>query len=485
LSSFIEEKDRKIIPRWRSFSRTVARGESDSLGSQKKPVACDEAFETKLREWEQNPILPFASEVVAGAVVLGREHEAGDAANFLIAMGDDVPPAVRRLASLIADPSGRGPEDNEDTIPVPGLRERLSEDPRNSIAWVDLALHFSKVGALRKARRAMDVAVELAPNSRFILRSAARFLVHVGDPERAWFILLRSQATPTDPWLIASEIAVQAILGKPSDLVKTGRRILDGSGYRPFHLSELASALGTLEMEAGSDRGSRKLFRKALLDPTENSVAQVRWALHKMGASELDAAYVEKESFEAYAWTSFYSATWDAALSASRKWLSDQPFSSRPAILGSYVASVWSEDHIEGVRLARVGLRANPSDPMLVNNLAYSLVNLGKLDEAAKVLEQMRNRNGRVEIEVMRLSTSGMIEYRRGKPEVGRPLYLQGLEKANGPGLERLRARACTFMAMEEKRANTLEFPVARELAEKLSRSVHDNDLHLLVERLR
>jgi tetratricopeptide (TPR) repeat protein len=485
LSGFIEEKDRKIVPRWRSFSRTVARGEFDSLRSRSTPARRDEAFEKKLREWEQNPTLPFATEVVAGAVVLGREQEAGDAANFVISMGDNASPSVRRLADLVARPSVSDAEEGEDPIPVRGLRERLSEDPRNSVAWVDLALHFSKVGALRKARRAMDVAVELAPNSRFVLRSAARFFVHVGDPERAWFALLRSQATPIDPWLIASEIAVQAVLGKASDLVKAGRRMLDAGGYGPLHLSELASALGTLEMEASSGRESRRLFRKALLEPTENSVAQVGWALHKMGASELDPAYVEKESFEAHAWTSFYSATWEAALSASRKWLDDQPFSSRPAVLGSYVASVWSQDHLEGVRLARAGLRANPDDPMLVNNLAYSLANLGRLDEAAKVLEQMRNRSRRVEVEVMRLSTGGMIEYRRGRPDAGRALYLQGLEKANGPGLERLLARACSFMAMEEKRANTLYFPKARELAEKLSRGVPDNDLHLLVERLR
>jgi tetratricopeptide (TPR) repeat protein len=447
-------------------------------------VARDEDFEQKVRDWKQNPTLPFASEVVAGAIVLGRESEALDAATFVVAMVDGVPPAVRKVAEQVIDPSGSNAERAEQPIAARDLRGRLREDPRNSIAWVDLALHHSKVGALRKARRAMDVAVELAPNSRFTLRSAARFFVHVNDPERARYILLRAQSTPTDPWLVASDIAVQAILGKSSDLVKTGRRMLDARAYRPHHLSELASALGTLEMEAHGGREARKLFKKALLEPTENSVAQARWAFHTMGAPELDPAYlVEKESFEAHAWASFYSAIWDSALSASCKWLSDQPFSSRPAVLGSYVAAVWAQDYLEGVRLARVGLQANPGEPMLINNLAFGLASLNKLDDAGKTLEQLRNRS--VEVEVMHLSTSGMIEYRRGRPEAGRTMYLQAIEKASSPGLARLRARACVFMAIEEKHANTLERSKYRELAEKLSRDVHDDDLHRLLKRLR
>ncbi len=490
MSSFVEEKDRKIIPRWRSFSRTVARGELDSLGkSPSKSIVLDETFQEKILEWEERRLLPFASEVVAGGIVLGREAEAAEAAHFIISLGDDAPSAVRKVAEQIVglpSPDAVRPNDDEEHGPAKELRERLSEDPRNSIAWVDLALHYAKVGSLKKARRAMDTAVDLAPDNRFILRSAARFYVHIDDPDRALYILLRSRATPSDPWLIASEIAVQSIRGKTSDLLKAGRRTLESGTHRPLHISELACAIGTLEMEAHGGREARKLFRKALLDPTENSVAQTRWAFHKMGSPEIDPAYwVEKRSFEAHAWASFHGARWSAALSAARGWLRDQPFSTRPAVLASYVAGVWSAEFSESARLARVGLRANPNDPTLTNNLAFALANLNDLKEARETLQQLRNRTGGIEVEVMRLSTAGMIEYRSGKIESGRALYLQAMEKAAGAGLERIRARACVFMAMEEKQKNTPDALKARELAERLSQNVVDPDLRLLVQRLK
>ena len=97
----------------------------------------------------------------------------------------------------------------------------------------------------------------------------------------------------------------------------------------------------------------------------------------------------------------------------------------------------------------------------------------------------MKNRTGSAEIEVMRLSTTGMIEYRLGRIDVGRALYLQAIEKAASSGIDRLRARAFVFMAMEERRSNTAEFAKARELAEKFSKNLHDSDLHGLVERLK
>jgi tetratricopeptide (TPR) repeat protein len=483
LSSFVEEKDRKIIPRWRTFSQTITRGELDPLNTSPSVIIPDENFQRKVRDWEQNPTLPFASEVVAGAIVLGKESDAVKAADFIVSLGDNVPVAVRKVAIQIVNPANRDAETNEEDAQARGLRERLYEDPRSSVAWVDLALHYARLGALRRAQRAMDTAVELAPNNRFILRSAARFFVHVNDPERAEYVLLRSRATPNDPWLVASEIAVQSILGRASDLIKGGRRMLEAGAYGPLHLSELASAIGTLEMEAQGGREARRLFKKALVQPTENSVAQARWAFQKMGTAELAPSYlVEKRSFEAQAWASFHGAEWDVALSASRRWLDDQPFSSRPAVLGSYVAGVWAQDLDESVRLARAGLRANRGDPFLANNLAFALASLGKLDEAAKTLQQMK---GASEIEVMRLSTTGMIEYRRGRISAGRALYLQAIEKAAVAGFERIRARASVFMALEERRANTPESRKARELAERLSRNVHDPDLQLLVRRLR
>ena len=44
----------------------------------------------------------------------------------------------------------------------------------------------------------------------------------------------------------------------------------------------LAGALATTEMQAGAAKRAHKLFRSALIDPKENSVAQAEWASSRL-----------------------------------------------------------------------------------------------------------------------------------------------------------------------------------------------------------
>ena len=198
----------------------------------------------------------------------------------------------------------------------------------------------------------MNTAVELTPNNRFILRSAARFFVHINDPDRALHLLcFRSRATPSDPWLIASEIAVEAILDRTSDLVKVGRRMLAADAYHPLHLSELASAIGTWKWKLTAVARLESFSERRLFSQQKMSVAQAGWAFAKWVYLNLITSYMEKRSFVSHVQSSFHGGRWNDALNASRQWLGDQPFSSRPAVLGSYVAGVWSQDFVESVQL--------------------------------------------------------------------------------------------------------------------------------------
>jgi hypothetical protein len=62
----------------------------------------------------------------------------------------------------------------------------------------------------------MMTALQLAPQNRHVLRSAARLFLHVGDPECAHDLVARNDATKNDPWLIAAEIAIAYLLIAPS-----------------------------------------------------------------------------------------------------------------------------------------------------------------------------------------------------------------------------------------------------------------------------
>ena len=96
--------------------------------------------------------------------------------------------------------------------------------------------------------------------------------------------------------------------------------------------------------------------------------------------SDFDVPY----NFEAQAWNSFQAGASEDALANSKSWLVDQPFSRRPAILGSYIASSLLEDYRAAVEITEKSLLPNPNDPILLNNLAFAYASLGQLDDARR-----------------------------------------------------------------------------------------------------
>ena len=114
--------------------------------------------------------------------------------------------------------------------------------------------------------------------------------------------------------------------------------MLESGDFHKFHLSELASALGTIELKNGSRKKGRKLLTLALESPTENTLAQVAFLQDSFGGP---VAIVSKDlpaqSFEAQARLKFQIEDFQGAIDASKKWFAYQPFSARPALFGSYV----------------------------------------------------------------------------------------------------------------------------------------------------
>jgi tetratricopeptide (TPR) repeat protein len=487
VGAYIEDKNRKIIPRWRQSRLTTELGELVSFVKRRAGPSPQSALLEKIEEWRRKQTLPLAAEVVGAAIVLGREHEAEEAARFIITAGTEAPLPVRELAAVIIEPKRA---DASDAIERPSaqirvIRGRLRDNPNNAVAWVDLSREYASLGLAKKAARAMKVAVDLAPDHRFILRSAARLWVHFGDPERAHHLLLRTDATAGDPWLMAAEIAVAAICKQTSEYVKVGRQLLRAEQLSPWHLSELAAALGTMDFERGNLKGARKLFRQGLVNPTANTVGQARWAQNAIGVELLDSSTLNtRRAFEARAWQEFYEAGWQQSLVEARQWLDDEPYSSRPAVLASYVAGSILQQYDEAVRVARLGLRANPEDPDLINNLAFALINFGELTEAEHSLHMLRSADLDIRHQILFKATSGLFHFRGGDPEGGRKLYLDAIQIAADSGYRVMEARAAVFLAFEEVRTKSLYAQEAVNRAFTYSEASPHPDFKLLLTRL-
>ena len=462
MAGFSTDKDRKVIPRWRTLGETLRRRELDSVAPPRvqQEIASDD-MARKLMDWQQHQTIGHASDLVGTAVALRREDDVEAAAKFLIREDLHVSPWAKELAEHVLKSSdGNGVKAPSPAVLEPStlyakvrnLKQLLHFEPRDPIKWVELSRVYAILGHGGQAGRCMSIALQLATDNRFTLRSACRLYVHLDDPERAHEILLKADRTRHDPWLLAAEIAVGSIAQRRPRFVKPARRMLAAGRFEQAHTSELASALATLELESGSIRRAKRLFKLSLADPTENSIAQAAWVTRQEKGIHFDDQYLTlPNAFEANSWVSFKNGHWDRAVEQCELWQLDQPFSSRPSTFGSFIAAIVLEDYETSEWFAESGLRANPMDFMLLNNLAFARINRGDLDGAEEALTRAVNSQMSVRDNVVMQATKGLMAFQTGNIEGGRQLYSEALAEAGKLGNQDLLliALASVFLAKE------------------------------------
>ena len=460
MAGFSPDKDRKIIPRWRTFSATIALGELDSgLPSRAHERFAAHFLASRISDWHTHRTVGHAADLVGTAVAIGKHAQAADAAHFLLQDDRSVSQWIRELAQRVISPqqAEKGfdvAQQAESTIlrtQVKTFRQWLRDEPRDPITWVDLARVYAALGFRKRAATCMTIALQLAAGNRFILRSASRLWIHLDDPERAHDTIVRAQTTRFDPWLLAAEIATSDASGKSSRFVKIARQMLSDRSHPAGHLSELASAIATLELDSGNIRKSRRLFDQSLENPTENSIAQAEWASRRGLGIHFDDHYLDvANTFEARSWTYSRRGDWSQTTSECWNWQVDQPFSSRPCIQGSYFSAVALEDYSECERFAERGLVANSTNFMLLNNLAFAYINSGKIEKAKNVLARIDDSRVTGREHAVIHATRGLLAFRTGDAIGGRRQYSEALRIARNLEDDQLIALASVFYAMEE-----------------------------------
>ena len=481
--------DRNIIPRWRDPLATAQQGE---LGPVSRPSVQDgyapdfRVLEEAEQAWNTNGTLAFAMDLVGSASVIGSSPSAREAAQFVLERSNRVSPLAvaisQRLLGIEADRPREllsGQVTGELRNEVAQIRSQLTADPRRTLLWTELSRHFTILGQAEKADRAMRVALALSPDHRYVLRAATRLAIHNGDYSKAHSIIGSAGSTPFDPWLIATEIAAAEVAGRRSRMARRGEQMLDSGNFLPLATTELASALGTLELRAGNRRRARRLFERALTTPNENSIAQSEWASHRISSIRLSEDQMEG-SAEARARSSSEEGEWGEAVEAARDWLRDQPFSSGPAALGSYEASV-GQDFATGAELARLGLRANPDEFLLRNNFVFCLVHLGQLDYAVAEWNRVREGDLNQEEKPTYYATSGLLAFRSGRPEDGSQLYGHAIQLLKD---RRKRAIATILFARELILSRLPGAAETARLAQEISGKVDHPDIALWLDHL-
>jgi hypothetical protein len=229
------------------------------------------------------------------------------------------------------------------------------------------------------------------------------------------------------------------------------------------------------------------MFRSSLSEPTENTVAQVQWASRRDSSIEVPSE-ITPNAFEALAWEEQFAGRWTSSVDAVRKWHDIEPFSVRPAVMGSFVAVAHLGDGRLGEDFSRRGLIANKGNSPLHNNLAVALAIQGKLTEARAELDLVKFRHGSAE-EAVNFATRGLIEMRGGSIPAGVELYQKAMERAIEIKNPSLWCRAAANFAHEYSRFDKTELEEFGNAILKVYQGLGDqiravmNDVPALLER--
>ncbi len=500
-----KETNRSVVPNWRFFSETLLIGELDSNRIGKKAenlYPIDDYVET----WLDTKSFSTAGDLISAAIANGQRNNkyAKEAALFITDQDTDDFPVLEKGAKYIlsgieetsrniTDQAHRelikrlGEAQNmSDRIHV--IRHKLNIYPYNAVLYVDMARAQLTVGNSEKAVKLMQVALQLEPNNRFVVRAAVRLFNHIGDFDRANFALRNSSLIKYDPWLIAADIAIGMKRGKNSVHIKTGMQIIDSRNYHPFSYTELASSLGTLEYYCGTRKKSRKFFNTSILSPNDNSLAQAEWVSPKLQLDFVRKTDV-KLDYEARFYQAFFKKDYDTAIDELVNWIIDMPYSQKPIYLGTNISLSFLRDFKLAETILKIVLKVSPDNMDFINNMAYTLARQDKPKDARYYLEKFLNMPAEEETAsriVCQKATKGLILYRSGDAEQGRILYEEAIAEAEKVKSDypEVYYKAIINSKREELIASNYHKGECVELLKRLDISEYELELKALIEEV-
>jgi hypothetical protein len=246
----------------------------------------------------------------------------------------------------------------------------------------------------------------------------------------------------------------------------------------------LASELATTELRAGRLRHAKRYIQTALVDPTENALAQAEW-VSAHGVSVPDPHFDRVLwSFEAEALDALQRGEYDDAVRAGQSWQQDQPFAGDAAMFTSYVASVGAEDWELAATAAARGLVASPNDLMLRNNLVFSLANAGDVEGALRELRKIPRHVENVRQRATINATKGLVAFRSGAYAQGRLLYTHAADTFRFIGEADRERLARTLLVREEMLAGTRPVDELLQKVRAMSHGGTDGEFALWLARM-
>lgn len=449
----VKPKDRRVVPNWRYYDNTLAAGELNNWRLH-EAVADTYSIEDYAELWRSHRSLYRAGDLLSAAITNGSEDDKDvrEAAQFILDESQTPTQSlVQSALYVLGEERGISSQSkaeinrlrectavNDIHLFIHGIRHRLHSMPYNPFLYVDLARAYLLLGQTAKAENAMQQALHFGADNRFVARSAARFYLHQQDIDRAYEIIRAKGAVSTDPWLMAAEISINMLRGKSSNYIKKGREIIESGHCSPFGFTELASSIGTLELYNGSNRKSNKLFKKALISPNDNSLAQIQW-VNSFDALSFDISKPVVNDFEVRTMDAWSQGKYNDAVHEAVSWICDMPFAHKPINIGYMLCANFTHDFALAAAILDVGLRSDDNNPQLLNNKAYCAARDNQIKEAKEALEKLKNvlrNDDTLSLRVCSPATEGLILYREGNHVEGSMKYEEAITIAKSEDTE-------------------------------------------------
>lgn len=351
------------------------------------------------------------------------------------------------------------------------LKQQIRKFGNTPFAWSELSRYYLVAGEPERADRAMTVALGLVKHNRYLERAATRLFVHLKEPDRALDLLKRNPALTSDPWLLAAEVATSSSLQRTSKFVDHAKRLLNTTSFSANQLSELAAAIGTLEIEHSATKKAKALFAQSLQAPTGNSLAQAQWAVSRDLKIIIPASAWSVPSHEAKALALHTQRDWQGAIRECIAWLAEEPYSNRASVMGSYFG-LWPKlahvaEQFASAGLTSFALNRDETNISLLNNRAVAKAFQNNPTEALADFEEAMKINGGQDNPHL-MATLGLIAYRFGYHKIGRNQYIASIAWFNHNKEYSSAVMATLYYWREELRANPHKSKQAIAHAQKI-----------------
>jgi tetratricopeptide (TPR) repeat protein len=498
-----EIENRLLVPNWRDFKRTIIIGELGILDKSREQVLDNSKIKF---DWKNNKTIGVAADLINNSFVSNDlysvelqeaiafiEKKKSEASKPLLSLISGI---KKELNPVLAD-SNKILEKNIDSInefkalsddkllnKIISKTKKLTKDYlSNSIYWIELARLYTIKNQLEKANKCILIGLNLAPDNRFVLRSAVRFFIHTKQEDKAIYYLRKSNFIKDDPWLISAHIASSKIIGRYSPFIKNGINLITSKNYSNFDLTELSSSIGTLELESGSFKKSKNYLDLSISSPNDNSLAQFEWLSNKEKRLTFNPSQFGqvKNPFEAFAYKDLQRGQFEASFYNCINWYLDIPFTKRPLMLGSYLA-ILIEDYEASIILCLIGLRSSKNEIGFINNIIFALCMKGSFDEIPKyfpLINKSLLNSATDEEKITIQATIGLYYMRIGNTEEGKSFYKEAIKNSEKISNKYYYKLAVINYTRELFRTNDPDFTELKSLF----KSIESNDADVIFQR--